>query len=44
MDIQSTLIIKSVSLSLVFVLLLGFGVMDSLAQQAAEGEATFYVY
>jgi len=31
-------------LSIVFLLLLGFGYIDSHAQEVAQGKATFYVY
>jgi hypothetical protein len=36
--------LKSLSLSIVFLLLIGFGYMGSHAQEAAEEKATFYVY
>jgi len=44
MQIKSTPFAGSIRLSIVFLLVLGFGYMDSHAQEAAEGKATFYVY
>ena len=44
MPIKLSQISKSLSLTIVFLLGLGFGDIDSHAQETAEGKATFYVY
>jgi hypothetical protein len=44
MNVTLNRIVKPISLSIVFLLLLGFGYMDAHAQEAAEEKATFYVY
>jgi hypothetical protein len=43
-DTNLNQIIKSMSLSIVFLLVLGFADVGPHAQEAAEGKATFYVY
>jgi len=44
MDATLNQIIKSISLSIVFLLLLGFEFMESQAQEASQAKASFYVY
>jgi hypothetical protein len=44
MSVRLNQIIKSLSLSIVFLLVLGFADVGPHAQEAAEGKATFYVY